>query len=137
MASEKDLIDKADALLRRHALNPGNETGTYPVLTDLVVPPELQEAPAAAEEPSVEEPAEEPSAPPQEDEETRLRDEIVAGVLRDVRTRLGVELERQVAEALAPQLRAAVAEALAGLQDRLAAVVAEAVERSLGDRPVK
>ena len=137
MASDKDLIDKADALLRRHALAPGNETGTYPVLTDLVVPPELQEKPAAAEEPGVAEPlAEEPSAAPGK-EDTRLREEIVARVLEDLRTRLGVELERQVAEALAPQLRAAVAAALAGLQDRLAAVVAEAVERSLGDRPVK
>ena len=124
MASDKDLIDKADALLRRHALGTGGETGSYPVLTDLVVPPELkapdEEAPAAA-------------AP--EPEDARLRDEIVARVLQELRTTLGVELEREVATALAPQLRAAVAEALAGLEPRLAGIVADAVARALRERP--
>lgn len=119
MASEKDLIDKADALLKRHALGAGNETGTYPVLTDLVVPPELQQ---------------EDATPPEDDRDARLRDEIVARVLAELRTSLGVELEREVAEKLAPQLRTAVAEALAGLEDRLAAIVSDAVTASLKDR---
>ena len=124
MASDKDLIDKADALLRRHALGAGGETGSYPVLTDLVVPPELK----APDE-------EGPAAPAHEGEDARLRDEIVARVLQELRTTLGVELEREVATALAPQLRAAVAEALAGLEPRLAGIVADAVARALRERP--
>ena len=113
MADERDLLDKADALLRRHALASGGETGTYPVLTDLVVPPGAM------------------------DEQGKRRAEIVEGILAQLKTRFGVELEREVAEKLAPQLRAAVAEALAGLEERLAALVSQAVEESLKEPPVK
>ena len=122
MASEKDLLDKADALLRRHALGPaGNETGTFPVLTDLVVPPELEQREERAQE-----------------SEDGARDELVGRVLDQLRARLGPELERQVMETLAPQLRAAVAEALDGLQERLANLVAESVARALEERgPLK
>ena len=126
MATEKELLEKADALLRRHALGTGNETGTYPVLTDLVVPPEL-----AADEAA-------PRQAAAAAEDTQLRAEIVARVLQELRIRLGVDLEREVAEKLAPQLRAAVAESLAGLEQRLAGIVAEAVARALQERgPVK
>jgi hypothetical protein len=115
MATEKDLLDKADALLRRHALGAaGGETGTYPVLTDLIGAPEPQQP------------------------DTSLREELVERVLKELRTQVGVEMERQVAETLAPQLRAAVAEALAGMQERLATLVAEAVAKALEERgPVK
>ena len=142
MASEKDLLDKADALLRRHSLGQGSETGTYPVLTDLVVPPELQqpqerapdEAPQAAPEP----PPAPQEAPQPQPQDAQLHDELVARVLAQLRTTLGIEMERQVAETLAPQLRAAVAEALGGLQERLAGLVADAVTRALEERgPVK
>ena len=123
MATEKDLLEKADALLRRHALAPGNETGTYPVLTDLVVPAEAQE-PANAE--------------PETPQDPELRDEIVEGVLAELRTRLGADLEREVAETLAPQLRAAVKESLAALEERLGTIVTDAVARALQERgPVK
>jgi hypothetical protein len=122
MASEKELLDKADALLRRHALGTGGETGTYPVLTDLVVPPEL----AAADE-----------KPPQPAAGDRLHDEVVTRVLAHVKARLGVELERRVAESLAPKLREAVKEALAGIEEQLAAAVADAVKRSMEEGPVK
>ena len=140
MASEKDLLDKADALLRRHALGTGAETGTYPVLTDLVMPPDAkadaEEAPGhAPEEAPGHASAEAPAAP--QEPEPGLHEEIVARVLAELRTRLGVDLERQVAETLAPQLRTAVKEAMAGLEDRLATIVAEAVSRALEDRPVK
>ena len=116
MATDKELLEKADALLRRHALAPGSETGTYPVLTDLVVPADAQE----------------PATPPTD---AGLRDEIVEGVLAELRTRLGADLERAVAETLAPQLRAAVKESLATLEDRLATIVTEAVARALQERP--
>jgi hypothetical protein len=122
MATDKDLLEKADALLRRHALAPGSETGTYPVLTDLVMPPD-------AAQPATPEP---PATPPQD---PGLRDEIVEGVLAELRTRLGADLEREVAESLAPRLRAAVKEALATLEDRLAAMVTDAVARALQERP--
>jgi hypothetical protein len=142
MASEKDLLDKADALLRRHALGPGGETGTYPVLTDLVVPPELRQAgEAEAQEPAA--PATEAPAPPAQSVQSAqspqaARDELVGRVLIELRARLAPELEREVAEALAPQLRAAVGEVLDGLQERLAALVAEAVAKALEERsPVK
>lgn len=131
MATDKDLLDKADALLRRHALGAGAETGTYPVLTDLVVPPELP----AGDEPAEPKSDEAPPAPRAED--TGLRDEIVARVLQELRARLGVELEREVARTLAPQLRAAVAESLAGLEQRLSGIVTEAVIRALEERPLK
>ena len=45
MASDKDVLGKADALLRRHAA--GTEAGGVPVLTDLVHDPRAK---AAAEE---------------------------------------------------------------------------------------
>ena len=128
MATEKDLLEKADALLRRHALAPGSETGTYPVLTDLVVPADAQE-PATPQEAETPPQAE---APPQD---PALRDEIVEGVLAELRTRLGADLEREVAETLAPRLRAAVKESLAALEDRLATIVTDAVARALQDRP--
>ena len=125
MATEKDLLDKADALLRRHSLGPGNETGTYPVLTDLVVPPELRQPDEVTPEPSAEAPSD-------------VRDELAGRVLAQLRTTLGVELERQVAETLAPQLRAAVKEALGSLEQRLAGMVADAVAKALEERgPVK
>ena len=124
MATDKELLEKADALLRRHALAPGGETGTYPVLTDLVMPADAQEPVAANAD-----------TPPQD---AQLRDEIVAGVLAELRTRLGADLERQVAETLAPQLRTAVKEALGALEDRLATIVTDAVARALQERgPVK
>ena len=132
MASEKDLLDKADALLRRHALGTGTETGTYPVLTDLVMPPDSR---ADAAEAARDEPAQAPAAV--HTPGPGLHEEIVAGVLAELRTRLGVDLERQVAETLAPQLRTAVKEAMAGLEERLATIVAEAVSRALEDRPLK
>ena len=39
MPSDKDILSKADALLRRHTA-PGSETGAYPVLTDLIDHPD-------------------------------------------------------------------------------------------------
>jgi len=136
MATEKDLLEKADALLRRHALGQGgSETGTYPVLTDLVVPPELKAPDELAQAPE-ETPAAEEAQAPRPD--AQVDDELVSRVLVQLRTTLGVELERQVAETLAPQLRAAVADALGGLQERLASLVAEAVARALEERgPLK
>ena len=36
MAGEKDVLGKADALLRRHSASPVGDTASVPVLTDLV-----------------------------------------------------------------------------------------------------
>ena len=129
MASDKDIIGKADALLRRHVVAPpasGSETGGVPVLTDLV------EAPTG--EPAVDDDLE-PGAPPPRDD--RLVNDVVARVLTEVEARLAAELERRLTLHLMPQVQAAVASAIGDLHQELANSVGDAVAEALRERQVK
>lgn len=111
MASEKDVLGKADALLRRHAT--GAETGGVPVLTELVHDPKAK---AAAEE---------------------LAREIFTRVLAEVEGRLAADLEKRLVQHLVPQVHTAVASAIGDLHQELANVIGDAVAAALRDRQVK
>lgn len=118
VADDKDVLGKADALLRRHQV--GSDTGSVPVLTDRFepVPPPASRA-APAEPPTAEEA------------------ELVARVTDAVSARLAMELERRVTHELTPQMDAAIERAVAQLRGELAATVAQAVAEALRAPHVK
>lgn len=119
MAEEKDVIGKADALLRRHQA--GSETGAVPVLTEVWEPraPKPQE-PAEPEEQS-------------DDFETQL----VERVSQAVEARIARDLERRVTHVVAPQMDNAIAEAVRDIRAELRETVAQAVAEALRGRAVK
>ena len=121
MADEKDLLGKADALLRRHSVaapDDGSATGGVPILTDLV-----------------DAPAEEPAAPDLPDDE--FAREIIEHVVREVEERLAGELERRLLEHLEPQIQSAVASAMGDLHQELANTLGDAIAEALRRRQVK
>lgn len=106
MSDEKDILGKADALLRRHAgASPAADSSDVPLLTDLV------EAPA-------------PAAPPTDPVQREVFDRVIA----EVEKRLTAELERRVARQLAPQIHAAIAGAVADLHQDIARAIHEALK---------
>ncbi|MGZ5038707.1 MAG: hypothetical protein ACXWG1_08075 [Usitatibacter sp.] len=111
MDSDKDVLEKADALLRRHAV--GTETGGVPVLTDLVDEAGDAEAIAA------------------------LSREVFLRVMAEVEGRLAVDLEKRVAEQLVAQVHGAVASALGDLRQELANAIGDAVSEAIRQRRVK
>jgi hypothetical protein len=111
--ADKDVLGKADALLRRHSANPGADTGTVPLLTDLV------EVPA-------------PRSPAEE-----LAHEVFKRVMAEVEGRLAADLEHRVAQHIVSQVHAAVASALGDLRQELANAIGDAVNEALRNRPVK
>ncbi len=118
MASDKDVLGKADALLRRHVVAPpasGSDTGGVPVLTDLIeAPPE-----------------------PGLDAADTLADEVFTRVMEQVEGRLAVELERRLEAQLVEQAHAAVGNAIAELRADIARAVTDAVAEAFARRPVK
>jgi hypothetical protein len=116
--ADKDVLGKADALLRRHSAT-GEDTGSVPVLTDLV----------DAAEPAASEPATEA--------DPRLAQEVLERVMAQVEGRLAAQLEQRVARDLSDQVHAAVAAALEGMRDDLGALVRDAVAEALEARRVK
>jgi hypothetical protein len=111
VASEKDVLNQADALLRRHA--PGTETGGVPILTDLVDDPAAKRA---AEE---------------------IAHEVFTRVMAEVEGRLAADLENRLVQHLVPQVHAAVASALGDLHQELANALGDAVTQALRNRQVK
>jgi hypothetical protein len=116
MDSDKDILGKADALLRRHAIAPpagGSDTGGVPVLTDLLHDPSEDT-----------------------DREALVR-EVFTRVMAEVEGRLAADLEKSLAEHLVPQVHAAVAGALGDLRQDLANAIGDAVAEAISRRPVK
>ena len=114
MSSDKDLIGKADGLMRRHAAGPDVET--VPVLTDLV-----QSGPV----------------PPARGPHSDLAREIFARVMSEVESRLAADLERRLNQHLIPQVHAAVASAIGDLHQELANAIGDAINRALEHRNIK
>ena len=112
MSSDKDVIGAADALLRRHA-PPGSETGTVPVLTDLV------------------------DAPGRADATAELAQEVFTRVMAEVEGRLAADLEQRLLQHLVPQVHAAVVSALGDLRQELANAIGDAVAAAIEARQVK
>ena len=112
--ADKDVLGKADALLRRHSTTPGADTGAVPVLTDLVQDPAPPRTPA-----------------------DELAYEVFKRVMAEVEGRLAADLEHRVAQHLVSQVHAAVASALGDLRQELANAIGDAVKEALRNRPVK
>jgi hypothetical protein len=120
LPSDKDVLGKADALLRRHSVAPpadGSQTGGVPVLTELV------DAPA-------------PEPPPVEFSSAIAQDVFVR-VMTEVEGRLAADFERRFAQHLLPQVHAAVASAIDDLRQELANAIGDAVAEALARRNVK
>lgn len=106
MADDKDILGKADALLRRHAgMAAPADAPDVPLLTDLV------DAPAAA-------------APPPDTVEREVFDRVIA----EVEKRITTELERRVARSLVPQIHAAITGAVGELHQDIARAINEALK---------
>jgi len=106
--SDKDVLEKADALLRRHA--PGSETGAYPVLTDLI---------------------------PDPGEQGDIAREVFTRVMAEVESRLTVDFEQRLADQLVPLIHASVAATVGDLRQELANAIGDAVAAALERRNVK
>ena len=109
---DKDVLGKADALLRRHA-PVGTETGGVPTLTDLVEDPATAEATRA------------------------LARDVFHRVMAEVEGRLAKDLEARLAQHLVPQVHAAVASAIGDLRQELANAIGDAVADALRNRPAR
>jgi hypothetical protein len=107
--SDKDVLSKADALLRRHTPG-GSETSAFPVLTDLI-----DDAGA----------------------EHELARDVFQRVMAEVEGRLAADLEARLALHFVPQIHAAVANALGDLREQLAGAIRDAVAEALKNRPAK
>jgi hypothetical protein len=114
MESDRDVLGRADALLKRQGIAP--DPADVPVLTDLVETPAVVAAEAAHPE---------------------LAQEILRKVLAEVEGRFARDLESRLMQYLEPQLRAAVASALDDLRQELANVVGDAVAEAVRRPPVK
>ena len=117
MSSDKDVLGKADALLRRHALSSpagaSADAGGVPILTELV------------------------DAPTFAGEEAELAREVFDRVMAEVEGRLAIDLENRLAQQLVPQVHAAVASALGDLRQELANAIGDAVSQAIARRQVK
>ena len=112
--ADKDVLGKADALLRRHSLplpGSGSDTGGVPVLTELI------------------------DSPPEGT--AQLSQAIFERVMQEVEGRLGGELERRLTQHLAGQVHAAVGSAIGDMRQELANVIGDAVKQELERRPLK
>ncbi len=103
---DKDVLNKADALLKRHAMRP-DDSGTFPVLTDLVDDKGGQDA---------------------------LAHDVFQRVMLQVEGRLSHDLEARLAQHLAPQIHAAVISALSDLRQELARSIGDAVCEAVAAR---
>ena len=106
---EKDVLGKADALLRR-ASGTGIDTGAVPMLTDLV------DDPAANAE---------------------LARDVYTRVMLQVEGRLAHDLEARLSQHLAGQIHAAVVAALTDLRQELANAIGDAVSEAIAQRQRK
>jgi len=105
--ADDDVLGKADALLRRHAVNrPGTgvDTGGIPVLTDIVGDKNPQ---------------------------NELAREVFKRVMAEVEGRLAGDLEARLAHHLSEEVHKVVAATLADLHEDLAKAVGDAVMEAL------
>ena len=112
--ADKDVLGKADALLRRHSLplpGSGSDTGGVPVLTEFVEPPGAGTS--------------------------ELAQAIFERVMKEVEGRLAADLERRLAQHLVGQVHAAVASAIGDLHQDLANTIGDAIKQELERRHVK
>jgi len=102
---DKDVLSKADSLLKRHASQ--GDGATVPVLTDLIDDKGGQD---------------------------ELAHEVFKRVMLQVEGRLAHDLEARLAQHLAPQIHAAVISALGDLRQELANAIGDAVHEAVAAR---
>jgi len=126
MENDRDILGKADALLRRHApARPEHGEGAdVPVLTELITP-------GGAASPAPATPA---TAPPalRDDEYTRA---LIAEVVNAVQSRLAHDLEHRLAQQVMAEVHASVAATLGDLRQDIANAAGDAVAEALARRP--
>ena len=115
MEDNRDILGKADALLKRHVPPAGGEPVEIPVLTDIV------EAPSAFNEGTAGD----------------ISQEVFARVMAEVEGRLAAELEKRLVEHLQAEVHVAVASALGDLRQDVANAIGDAVSESLKRRQLK
>ncbi len=104
---EKDVLGKADALLKRHSV--GIDAGKgVPVLTDLVDDKGAEQA--------------------------QLAHEVYRRVMLQVEGRLAHDLENRLNQHLVPQVHAAVVAAMTDLRQELANAIGDAVSEAIAAR---
>lgn len=106
----KDVLDKADALLRRRS-PVGTETSGVPVLTDLVDDPNAAKATGD------------------------LARDVFHRVMAEVEGHLAKDLEARLAQRIVPQVHAAVVEAIGDLRKDLANAINVAIADAFRNRP--
>lgn len=127
MTDERDILGKADALLRRH-VQPSTDdepSADVPVLTELVSPPSALPLTAGGLAPAV---------PPQRLPDDQLAREVVAEVVQAVQARLAGDLERRLTQHLVAQVQASVSATLGDLRQDIANAVGDAVAEALSRR---
>ena len=131
MSDDRDILGKADALLRRHspARTASGEGADVPVLTELITP---SGTPPAAAVPG--------SAPVPQNSAVAARDEaftreLVAEVVSTVQARLTEDLERRLTQQVLAEVHASVAATLGDLRQDIANAVGDAVAEALARRP--
>src|SRR6185295_600608 len=110
MEGDKDVLGKADALLKRHSIaapESGVDTGGVPILTELVEEPHDSEA---------------------------IAREVFTRVMQEVEGRLAADLEKRLTHHLMPEVHAAVASALGDLRQELANAIGDAVSAAIANR---
>ena len=112
--ADKDVLGKADALLRRHSLplpGSGSDASGVPILTELIEPPGSENADLARA--------------------------LFERVMKEVEGRLAVDLEKRLAQHIVGQVHAAVASAISDLHQELANAIGDATKQELERRKVK
>ena len=128
MADDRDILGKADALLRRHVPpRAAAEPGDVPVLTELITPGAASASPHPPGAGSL-------PADTSESRDAFTRD-LVAEVVSAVQGRLAQDLERRLTQQVVGELQAAVAAALGDLRQDIANAVGDAVAEALARRP--
>lgn len=131
MADDRDILGKADALLRRHVPPAATGGGTeVPVLTELITPSGRPAAPAVPEPLLPAAPA--PVAASRDEAFSR---DLVAEVVNAVQARLAHDLERRLTQQVTAEVQASVAAALGDLRQDIANAVGDAVAEALARRP--
>ena len=114
MAEDKDVLDKADALLRRHSVaapGSGTDTGGVPILTELIDAPHVLDP-----------------------KDEALAKDVFDRVMAEVEGRLAADLEKRLAQHLMPEVHTAVASALGDLRQELANAIGDAVSAAIANR---
>lgn len=113
MDENRDVLGKADALLKKHNGQP--DAGEIPTLTDIV------EAPTELGDGAVGD----------------IANEVFARLMAEVEGRLATELERRLVQHIEAEVHVAVASALGDLRQDIANAIGDAVTEALNRRQLK